>query len=96
MSQFTTIGQLLNVLVGALEPHGVEPEPASVDETGFTITIGGHLLRIGFIPVGSGGSPEWFAPSEQDWADARSIFGDSDRQISDDERTMIAAGRPVV
>jgi hypothetical protein len=43
-----TLGGLLNVLIGALEEHGIEPIAGSVGAAGFTIVHQGHRLRVGF------------------------------------------------
>lgn len=59
-----TIADLLNVIVGSLRACGVEPEEASLDESGFDVRLGDHPLRIAFIPPVSGGAPD--APEETD------------------------------
>lgn len=44
----SSLGDLLTVLIGALEEWGIEPEPRSVGPNGFTVRLQGHLIRIGF------------------------------------------------
>jgi hypothetical protein len=41
-----SLGDLLNILTESLEPFGICPE--AFDETGFTIRLDGHLLRVAF------------------------------------------------
>jgi len=43
-----SFGDLLNILIVALEPWGIEPEARSVSANGFTIRLQGHLVRVGF------------------------------------------------
>jgi len=44
----SSLGDLLNVLIGSLEDWGIEPEPRSVSANGFTIRLQNHLVRVGF------------------------------------------------
>jgi len=44
--QLTRLSDLLTVMVGALGEWGIEPEPKSVTECGFTVRLQGHLVRI--------------------------------------------------
>jgi hypothetical protein len=43
-----TLGTLLNIMIGALEEHGIDPLPGTVGAAGFTILVSGHRVRIGF------------------------------------------------
>ncbi len=46
----TTTGDLLNVLVPALDAAGVDPVDHSVNARGLTIWIGGYLVNVKFEP----------------------------------------------